>query len=209
MKQEELERMIEAAKDYNEPPETPTEEMWAAIRKALPHARATDDLAARRAARARRGQRLRRWTPWVVGLAAAATLVVGFGLGRLTQHPAGPSEGVAAESSPSTPVRLAAAEHMGEAEALLTLFRASDHSDDRMVTAEWARQLLATTRMLLDSRVAQDPEMATLLEDLELVLVQMANAGRAGDNELIEEGIRQQQLLTKLRTAAAPADISM
>ena len=209
MKQEELERMIEAARDYNEPPETPTEEMWAEIRKALPHLGTADDLAARRSAGARRGQRARRWTPWVVGLAAAATLAVGFGLGRLTEHPAVPSETVAAESSPSTPVRLAAAEHMGEAEALLTLFRASDRSGDRAATAEWARELLATTRILLDSRVAQDPEMAALLEDLELVLVQMANAGRAEDNELIEEGIREQQLLTKLRTAAAPANTSM
>ena len=205
MKPEELERMIEAAQDYNEPPETPREEMWGVIRTKLPQG-GTDDLSARRRARSR--DRLRRWTPWAVGLAAAATLAVGFGLGRLTQAPTSPGSTVAADGQTSTPVRLATAEHMSNAEALLTLFR-SEGQEDRAATADWAKDLLATTRVLLDSRVAEDPEMASLLADLELVLVQIANAGGTQDNELIEEGIRQQQLLAKLRMAAAPADISL
>lgn len=212
MKPEELERMIHAARDYNDPPEPPRDEMWAVIREELPRGRETDDLAGRRAR-----HRLRRWTPWAVGLAAAATLAVGFGLGRMTREPAPANAPMAAAersasdgSAPSTPVRLAAAEHMSDAEALLTLFRSSAAStDDRAATADWARDLLATTRLLLDSRVAEDPEMAGLLADLELVLVQIANSGGDGDDDLIEEGIRQQQLLAKLRTAAAPADISL
>lgn len=207
MKPEELERMIHAARDYNEPPAPPRDEMWAVIREELPQGRGADDLAGRRAR-----HRLRRWTPWVVGLAAAATLAVGFGLGRMTREPAPANAPMAAaeRSAPSTPVRLAAAEHMSDAEALLTLFRSSAAStDDRAATADWARDLLATTRLLLDSRVAEDPEMAGLLGDLELVLVQIANSGGDGDDDLIEEGIRQQELLAKLRTAAAPADISL
>lgn len=212
MKPEELERMIEAARDYNEPPETPREEMWAVIRTELPGAReagpVVDELAARRA---QSRARTRRWTPWAVGLAAAATLAVGFGLGRLTGPPASTEAPVAAarDRSPSTPVRLAAAEHMSDAEAMLTLFQASEGMEDRTAAARWARDLLATTRMLLDSRVAEDPELAALLEDLELVLVQIANAGPDGDQELIEQGIRQQQLLPKLRTAAAPTEYSL
>lgn len=206
MTQEELERMMDAARDYNEPPETPREEMWAVIRTALP--RASDDLAARRAARAR--NRVRRWTPWTIGLAAAATLAVGFGLGRLTREPTPPPPPVAAgRPAPSLPARMAAAEHMSDAEALLTMFRVDEGADDRAATVDWARDLLSTTRMLLDSRVAEDPEMASLLADLELVLVQIANAGGTEDHELIEDGIRQQQLLAKLRTAAAPADHSL
>ncbi|MGK7311310.1 MAG: hypothetical protein ACN0LA_03650 [Candidatus Longimicrobiales bacterium M2_2A_002] len=212
MKPEELERMIEAATDYNEPPETPREEMWAVIRTELPGAReagpATDELAARRA---RSRDRAGRWTPWAVGLATAAMLAVGFGLGRLTRPPV-PTEAPAAaarDRSPSMSVRLAAAEHMGDAEAMLTLFQASEGTEDRAAAARWARDLLATTRMLLDSRAAEDPELARLLEDLELVLVQIANTGPDGDQELIEEGIRQQQLLPKLRTAAAPAEYSL
>lgn len=211
MKPEELERMIEAARDYNEPPEPPREEMWAAIREALPQSGA-DDLSARRRARS---DRVRRWTPWAVGLAAAAMLAVGFGLGRLTQTPVAPvtADGAVATAEDhgrTTPVQLAAAEHMSDAEALLTLFRSAGPSEeDRAAAADWARELLSTTRMLLDSRVADDPEMANLLEDLETVLVQIANAGGDQDDDLIEEGIRQQQLMAKLRTAAAPADIAL
>ncbi len=211
MKPEELERMIHAARDYNEPPDVPREEMWEAIRSELPRRR-TDELSARRRARAR----CSRWgTPWAIGLAAAATLAVGFGLGRLTRDttPAPASAPVAVErSAPSTPVRLATAEHMSDAEALLTLFQAASattSTGDRAATADWARDLLSTTRVLLDSRVADDPEMASLLADLELVLVQIASAGGDRDDELIGEGIRQQQLMAKLRTAAAPADISL
>lgn len=208
MTQDGMERLIEAARDYNQPPETPRDEMWAVIRAELPEALARDDLAARRAAHAR--DRARRWAPWAIGLAVAATLAVGFGLGRLTRVPEPMTTSVAtADRAPSVPVRLAAAEHMGDAEALLTLFRASAETDDRAATAQWARDLLATTRLLLDSRVADDPELADLLSDLELVLVQIANAEAAEDRELIEEGIRQQQLLAKLRSAAAPADISL
>lgn len=205
MTQDRMERLIEAARDYNQPPETPRDEMWAVIREELPGTQASDDLTARRAR-----ARLRRWTPWAIGLAAAATLAVGFGLGRLISAPEPAAATLATESrSPSVPVRLAAAEHMSDAEALLTLFRSSQETTDRAATADWAKELLATTRMLLDSRVAEDPELAALLADLELVLVQIANAGGEEDRELIEEGIQQQHLLAKLRTAAAPANISL
>jgi hypothetical protein len=205
MTQDDVERLIEAARGYNDPPETPREEMWAVIREGLPRGR--DELAERRADRR---DRVRRWTPWAVGLAAAATLVVGFGLGRLTREPTpiAPVAEAAARHT-SLPARVAAAEHMSNAEALLTLFRAASQTGDRAATADWARELLATTRMLLDSRVAGDPEMAVLLADLELVLVQIASADGAEDDDLIEDGIRRQQLLAKLRTAAAPADISL
>lgn len=205
MTQDGMERLIEAARDYNQPPDTPRDEMWAVIRAGLPGRRSSDDLAARRAR-----DRVRRWTPWAIGLAAAATLAVGFGLGRLMEPPQPRPSNLATESrSPSVPVRLAAAEHMSDAEALLTLFRSSEETADRAATADWAKELLSTTRMLLDSRVGEDPELAALLEDLELVLVQIANAGGAEDDQLIEQGIQQQHLLAKLRTAAAPADISL
>lgn len=205
MTQDRMERLIEAARDYNQPPETPRDEMWAVIREELPGARPSDDLSTRRAR-----AMVRRWTPWAIGLATAATLAVGFGLGRLTETPEpGPTSAAAETRSPSVPVRLAAAEHMSDAEALLTLFRSTQETTDRAATADWAKELLATTRMLLDSRVAEAPELSALLADLELVLVQIANAGGEEDRELIEEGIQQQHLLAKLRTAAAPADISL
>jgi hypothetical protein len=208
MKQQELERMLEAARDYNEPPEPPREEMWAAIRAGLDEraARPADDLEARRRRNVSRAW-LRRSGPWALGLAAAAALVVAFGLGRLTggapaSDPA--TAGTVASDETSLPARLAAADHLGEAEAMLTLYRSSDRAEDRAATARWARELLSTTRLLIDSRVGGDPELATLLGDLELVLVQIASesAVSGDEQEMIEEGIERRQLLTKLRTAA-------
>ena len=208
MSENDFERWLrDAARDYNEPPEPPREVMWAEIRRSLDGSGSgesrTLDLSERRAGR---NGRLRRWAPWALGLAAAAMLTVGFGLGRLTgPEPTPPPAPVArSEAGPSLPLQLVAADHMGEAEAMLTLFRASDRPDDREAAAGWARALLSETRLLLDSRVGEDPEMAGLLSDLELVLVQIASTGRgdAADRERIEAGMEQRQLLTKLRNAS-------
>jgi hypothetical protein len=43
----------------------------------------------------------------------------------------------------------------------------------------WARDLLTTTRLLLDSPAGADPARRELLETLELVLVQIARLPRA------------------------------
>ncbi len=220
---EDLDRILDMARDYNEPPPPPKEEMWAAIRDALPQAgsRAGDGPSRGPSVRDPNGsgatvRRLHRWTPWALGLAAAATLAVGFGLGRITgpvqpvEGPGPVAEARGVEERPSLAVRLAAADHLGEAEAMLTLFRSTDRSEDRTATARWARDLLATTRMMMDSRVARDPEMAELLADLELVLVQIASAALdTNGRELIEEGIRERQLMTKLRSAASPVDTAL
>lgn len=215
---DDFDRFIEkAAPDYHRPPEPPREEMWAVIRERLPapdrrHDRRHDhqdalDLDARRAARERR-RRLREWTPWAIGLAAAATLAVGFGLGRVTttRGPA-PAPVAAAEvdAGPSRSVQLATADHLGEAEALLTFYRNATREGDRETTARWARDLLSTTRMMMDARAGDDPALAALLGDLELVLVQIVAAGERDteEHELIEEGMEENQLLAKLRTASS------
>lgn len=225
MSRNDLERLLELARRYNEPPPTPREEMWSTIRTALDASAEAErsaegglDLQHRRAARDRR-RRLRRWAPWSLGIAAAATLAVGFGLGRITERPApepvgGPVAASEVESSEadevSLPVRLAAADHMGQAEAMLTLYRSSQVTEDRAATGRWARELLTTTRLLMDSRAGRDPELASLLMDLELVLVQIVGAG-TGETEraLIEQGMEQRQLLPKLRVAAQPLETAL
>ena len=101
--------------------------------------------------------------------------------------------------------RLAAQEHLGQSEAFLTLFRTSvqERTDHRLASAS-ARQLLATNRLLLDSPAAIDPKTRLLLEDLELVLAEIAQLSpqsRAEDLQLIREGIERGNVMPRLRTA--------
>lgn len=209
MSNDEFERFLERhARDYNPPPEPPREEMWAEIRHRLPRKDQGGGDALSRQRRKRAGRL--RWAP-LVGIGIAATLALGFGLGRITGvSPAGSggpgapvASRVAVDAGVTPSVRLAAAGHLGEAEAMLTFYRTAEQDADRAATAEWARELLSTTRLLLDSRAGEDAVLAALLVDLELVLVQIAASG--GDPEergLVEDGIERSQLLPKLRTAS-------
>jgi hypothetical protein len=187
-----------AAREYHRPPDTPREAMWREIERA------------RRLDRARRPAP-RRWIPWAA--AAAAVLALGIGIGRLWR-PAGSSPAnpavvarhpdAAAPRVNETAYRLATVEHLGQSEAFLTLFRASVRtgSQERLASAT-ARELLATNRLLLDSPAAQDRRTRLLLEDLELVLAEIAQLtpqATAGDRELIREGMERGGVLSRLRT---------
>lgn len=203
--------MIEAARDYNEPPEPPRELMWARIE-------------AVRRERARRRQQLRvlysPWTRWGIGLAAA--LAIGIGIGRYTigrgpeevPMAVAPERGAAPESPGSAQLayRVVATEHLSRAETFLTSFRL----DTQTGTSDpqfWrgAGALLSSTRLLLDSPAADDPVFNQLLEELELVLVQIVQLsyerGNETELELVTEGIERRGLLPRLRTAipAGPA----
>jgi hypothetical protein len=188
----------EVAQDYNAPPETPKEIMWARIE-------------AVREERVQRRQQLRvlysPWTRWGVGIAAA--LVIGIGLGRLTLT--GPDTTPVAvtpeeeQASKQLAYRLVAAEHLARSETFLTSFRA-DAASGTANAEFWTGVggLLSSTRLLLDSPAAQDAALKSLLEDLELVLVQIAQLSyERGDVELelVTEGIERRGLLPRLRTA--------
>ncbi len=184
------ERILEAARAYHRPPETPREEMWARI-------------AAERTApwSARVIPLRRRWLGFAA--AAAAVLTIGVGIGRFSAGPTGTSwEG---PSTNRAAYRLATQEYLAQSEAFLTLFRASlgEQGDYRLAAAS-ARQLLATNRLLLDSPAAVDPATRVLLEDLELVLAQIAQlapGSRDEDVELVRDGIEQGDVMPRLRTA--------
>jgi hypothetical protein len=199
MTDDELDQRIRAAaRKYNEPPEAPREEMWARIAEAR---RAGASRPAER--RERRVIPLRRWRWAVLAAAAAVILAVGVGIGRVSVVPQETSwEG---PSTKTTAYHLAAQEHLGQSEAFLTLFRASvrQQGDYRLAAAS-ARQLLATNRLLLDSPAAVDRRTRLLLEDLELVLAEIAQlspSSRAEDLNLIREGIERGDVMPRLRTA--------
>lgn len=101
--------------------------------------------------------------------------------------------------------RLASQQMLGQAEALLVQYR-SDRAADRIDPAvgRWARDVLSSTRLLLDSPAADDPGMRGLLEDLELVLAQIVQrTGQADplDDEMIDQTIEDRDLMPRLRGA--------
>lgn len=112
--------------------------------------------------------------------------------------------GPATRSPDQTAYRLVTQTHLSEAEAMLTSFRS--RADDKMDAsmADWARDLLTNTRLLLDSPAAADPRRRQLLEDLELTLVdivQLSPGAGAQDRQMIEKNLDQGHVLTRLRTA--------
>jgi hypothetical protein len=101
-----------------------------------------------------------------------------------------------------------AARHLSRSEVFLTLFRDALRGEEPAaeLSPATARQLLVRNRLLLDSPAAQDPRMRRLLEDLELVLAQIAQLPaeeRAEDTELITDGLEAGDVLTRLRSATS------
>ena len=186
------ERLHDAARRYNEPLAVPREEMWRAIASGRER---------RRAARRRL-----RW-----GLGLAAMLVVGIGIGRMAR-PSGDAAVAAARAPESTSYGVAAGQCLARTEVLLTSFRGESRSgrlDPEFLAS--ARDLLSTTRLLLDSPAADDARLAALLQDIELVLAQIgrfqAAPDRRDDLELINESINQSGMLTRLRAATPGAGV--
>jgi hypothetical protein len=108
-------------------------------------------------------------------------------------------------ASPSDLYRLASQQMLGQAEALLVQYR-TDRAADRMDPAigRWARDVLSSTRLLLDSPAADDPQMRDLLEDLELVLAQIVQRTGQADplnDQMIDRTIEDRDLLPRLRGA--------
>lgn len=117
----------------------------------------------------------------------------------------GSSSPVSGTGSTEVPYQLATVRHLANAEALLTAFN-SDSRDAKMDAqlSAWARDLLSTTRLLLDSPAADDPQRARLLGDLELVLaqiVQLSPGASAQDRGLVEGSIQNGHVMTRLRSA--------
>lgn len=253
------------ARSHHPPPDTPRDEMWAAIQAARSSrpARPEPGVIAL-PVRAPRHVRPAVW--WVTGIAAAT--ILGAVLGRVTapdraadtvaRGATPPETSVVANATPGLPqptptvedvrpvtpspsaprrqgravgtgrtpeaardierpgretnraYRVAAAEHLAVTEALLVTLRADLHAGRQDSTiGKWATSLLGTTRLMMDSPASQDPQLRRLLEDLELVLAQIARlqTTNADTTELriIDDAMRRRQVLTRLRAMAPGA----
>ena len=193
---------------FNPPPPPPLDEMWSVIEDA--------HFDAPRASTSSRGSFL--GTPWL----AAATLLVGIGVGALipraknsvtTQSPV--VQTVTRDTSAvADAYRDQTHQYLGQAAALLVSLPAKDASAKANSTfANKAAELLVTTRLLIDSPAAsQDPKLRSLLEDLELVLVQIARLrgerSSRGDLDLIHQAVEQGDVLSRLNSAVATTQSS-
>jgi hypothetical protein len=202
-------QLRESARDYNTPPPTPKEEMWAAIQaKRTEKTQKTEE--SRPGIVPLRPLRHLRHLRWPVGI--AALLALGIGLGRLSAPRSGSSKppvvaaaGDGAPRSNDIAYRIAATEHLSQSEAFLTLFRTSvRRGGNEELASATARQLLATNRLLLDSPAAGDAKTRLLLQDLELVLAEIAQLSprpSSPDLDLITEGLERGGVMSRLRTA--------
>jgi len=180
---------------YHAPRTPPREEMWARIEAAR---------------RDKHVIELRPWLRWAV--AAAAVLVLGIGIGRWSRNAPGGSKTAAGtqvsneiDSLANVAYQVAATQYLSRTEAFLTSFRAdANRSANTARLARQARDLLTTTQLMLDSPAADNPRLRSLLEDLELVLMQISllNPVQDGhDRDLITQGMNQSNVLPKLRSA--------
>lgn len=203
----------ELPRSFNAPPEPPFDEMWTVIEDA--HFNAPVQIST-----AGRGMTSR--APW---LAAAAALLVGIGVGRYLPSGAKPAESAAAPSAiaanpnPSDTSAVADAyrdqtnHYLGQAAALLISLPGKDaNGKTDAAFAAKATDLLVTTRLLIDSpAAAQDPKLHSLLEDLELVLVQIArlhSERNMGDLDLIHQAVEQGDVISRLNSAVATTQSS-
>ncbi|MFI5244344.1 MAG: hypothetical protein ACHQQR_03900 [Gemmatimonadales bacterium] len=194
------ELLTDAARTYRPPPDAPLDAIWARVE--------AESFAPQPAWR----------TPgWRVFLGAiAATLVFGVLIGRATvtrdlAHPlaAGASRTPAqlASSAAGAPYERTTQEFLGRTAVLLAALPTKGRpgvNDGRLT--EQARQLLGTTRLLLDSPVAQEQRMKDLLQDLELVLAQVARLQSQRPGEaltLINEALEERDVVPRIRSAVA------
>lgn len=205
MSEEKFEAWLkENADDYHRPPgDVPREEMWDAI------------------ARTRQAPQVVPMRPrsmfdrWPMAVAATLLIGTGIGLGYWMRGPA-PETAVLVTSTAvpdsvvqNTTYEVASVAHLTAVETMLTTFRAQPGQHDAALH-RLARDLLSTTRLLMDSPAAEDAVRRKLLEDLEYVLAQIVQLNPnapAEDRALIDGTIAREQVLTRIRSSI-PAGFS-
>jgi hypothetical protein len=195
------ELLDDAARTYRVPPSPPLDAIWAGVEKEL-----FTPAPLRRAAPGWR----------VFAAAVAASLVLGVTLGRVSAHAgAGASAAITRNDAPQAPTVRAAAdpyqrateEFLGRTAVLLaSLPSESRNVNDAPQLVGQATQLLGTTRLLLDSPAASDQRVRALLEDLELVLAQVARLQaprQKGEMNLITQALEERDVVPRIRSVVA------
>jgi hypothetical protein len=190
----------ENADDYHRPPaDVPRDEMWDAITRARQ---------ARPAPVA--GHIGSRVSPLRYAIAASLLIGAGIGLGYWMRGP--DAVPVVATSQPfatdsalrEATYEIASVQHLSAVEAMLTSFRDNERTESDLAMQRWARDLLASTRLLMDSPAAEEASRRQLLEDLEYVLAQIVQLdpnAPAEDRAMVDRAINREQVLTRIRSS--------
>jgi len=153
----------------------------------------------------------------VAGPPAASLDAPGPGLDRAAALPGPGHEGLPAGRTLRAGLDVepdfdyATAGHLGRAATLLTAFRTDRRTPaSRQDLARWARELLAETRMYLGLSADSGSLVEhTLLEDLELVLIQIAGLGPGAPDfewDLARESMERRGTLMRLRAASVAGE---
>ncbi len=191
------EQLAELKETWRVPPAPPMAEMWQNI-----EARAFGP-----------AMQPRSWTRSLLPL--AATLIMGFGVGQVMPNLIRPARPTVTADQQAQQERAAeqpafvgvATNYLERVTALLVnLTDESRKGHPLEGTNERARDLLATTRLLLDSPDINDPHLRDLLDDLELVLAQIVRLPSRADSPdvyLIDQALDQREVLPRLRVMLA------
>jgi hypothetical protein len=198
----------QGAKDYKASVAPPVDALWSAIEADVIKAIAPKKYRSFASLRTTTGS-LR--TPTWIGLGLAATLIIGVGVGRWTSRTtstvaptiAATRTTTADSVSSNTHARAVTLEHLADAEVFLTSVRAELRSGQTDADrAERSRDLLVRTRVLLGSSRNRPPEVERLLEDLELLLAEIAvlpQSHSSLDKTLLDESMRNGNIIPRIR----------
>jgi hypothetical protein len=199
MDERELTKQLEALKESWPAGDPPLDAMWAEVE------RAAFPVPAHRTGA--------RWIRTILPL--AAVLLGGIAIGQLAPPLFRQRTFASAAITPVTPASAGApfvgvaSDYLARVTALLvTLAFESRNGRPIEYSATQARDLLATTRLLMDSPRPLDPQLQALLEDLELVLAQIVRLPArpdAPDVYLIDQALDQRAVLPRLRVMLAEA----
>lgn len=161
----------------------------------------------------RSGWRTFFWFPqWALAGGVAALVVAAFVAGRFSggETPVtSPAQAVVAEGEPSRVLQAEVGDHLDRTQMMLVeLVNAeTDHSDVLAGEQQRAADLVAVNRLIRQSaEQSGDGAIVSVLEDLERVLLEIANApANASSNELTElqSRITTEDLLFRLRVIAS------
>jgi len=208
MDEKELEQQLQRLRaTWRTTGDPPLDGMWTRI-----EAKAFPDLPRHRPAR---------WVRTLFPL--AATLLLGFGVGQLAppllrraNRPASDQTATGEAREHGAPARLIgqeepfvgiATDYLERVTALLvTLAEESRRGQPLEYSTAQARDLLSTTRILIDSPQASDQHLQELLDDLELVLAQIVrlpSRPAPPDVQLIDQALDQRDVIPRLRVFLA------